>query len=58
MAPQSASRMSVVDLQRALRQHLDRLGELPAVHGPGAEELEDDEVEGALQEVDLLPHHA
>src|SRR4051794_40802537 len=47
----------IVDVEHAARDRLDRLRELPPVGGTGAEELEDDEVQGALEEVDLLSGH-
>src|SRR5690242_17823705 len=48
---------AVVDVEHAARDGLDRLRELPPVGGAGAKELQDNEVESALEQVDLLFGH-
>src|SRR5436305_487543 len=40
---------SIIDVENAARDCLDRLRELPAIRRASAEELENDQIEGALQ---------
>jgi hypothetical protein len=44
---------TVIDVEDSAGDRLDGLGQLPAISGTAAEELEDNEVERALQQVDL-----
>src|SRR5436305_9233198 len=44
---------AVVDVEHAARDGLDGLRELPTVRGSSPQQLENDEIERALEEIDL-----